>query len=280
MKKLYKYLFFCLLSIAWMTVSAVAQNQAGIQQVAPTKNNVKAVVHQDSITNDIWQEAIKSYSDANYSEALKEFVKLDSMGYKSAILYYNMGNTYYKMDNYLSHAILYYERSLKLDPSNKDVLNNLEMANNLCLDKIDTVPEFIMVKWFNNLMNIFSSNSWAWMSLGFFILIGLLLLVFRFSGSKGIRKTSFIISLISFAFFILSLCFAIKLNSQIKSENEAIVITPVCSVKAAPNESGKALFVLHEGTKLETIENLGEWKRIELADGRQGWLEERHIETI
>jgi SH3-like domain-containing protein len=44
--------------------------------------------------------------------------------------------------------------------------------------------------------------------------------------------------------------------------------------------SGTTLFILHEGTKAQIIEEFGTWRRIELADGRQGWIGLNDIELI
>ena len=52
------------------------------------------------------------------------------------------------------------------------------------------------------------------------------------------------------------------------------------TVKSTPNESGTDLFVLHEGTKVEILEELGDWCKIEIADGRQGWMKGKDIESI
>ncbi|HBG53078.1 MAG TPA: ion channel protein, partial [Rikenellaceae bacterium] len=30
--------------------------------------------------------------------------------------------------------------------------------------------------------------------------------------------------------------------------------------------------VIHEGTRLRVLEQMGDWARIELEDGRQGWV--------
>ena len=56
---------------------------------------------------------------------------------------------------------------------------------------------------------------------------------------------------------------------------------PVASVKSSPSgDSAKDLFVLHEGTKVRVIDNVGAWSNVELADGRQGWIPSADIETI
>ena len=56
-------------------------------------------------------------------------------------------------------------------------------------------------------------------------------------------------------------------------------MAPVSSVKSSPS-SGKDLFVIHEGTKVKILDNVGDWQNISLADGRQGWIETSAIEII
>ena len=56
---------------------------------------------------------------------------------------------------------------------------------------------------------------------------------------------------------------------------------PVTSVKSAPSgESSSDLFILHEGTVVRVLDEVGEWNNIELADGRQGWILSDDIEVI
>ena len=52
-------------------------------------------------------------------------------------------------------------------------------------------------------------------------------------------------------------------------------------VKSTPDESGTDLFVLHEGTRVEIIDNsMKEWKEIRLADGKIGWMPAKAMEVI
>ena len=58
-------------------------------------------------------------------------------------------------------------------------------------------------------------------------------------------------------------------------------MVPVSSVKSSPSEDGsKDLFILHEGTKINVLDSVGEWRNIELADGRQGWIRTSDMEVI
>jgi SH3-like domain-containing protein len=63
--------------------------------------------------------------------------------------------------------------------------------------------------------------------------------------------------------------------------DDAIVMRPVTSVKSSPSaESSTDLFILHEGTKVRIVDEVGTWNNIELADGRQGWIRAADIEKI
>lgn len=232
------------------------------------------------VKDSLWNDAVNAYSGADYQTALRSFQELEKEGYLSAGLYYNIGNAYYKLGNYNAKSILYYERALRMNPSYEDAAHNLELARQYTLDKIDVVPEFVLISWTKSLCNSLSSNSWAYLSLGLFALTAFLLIVFRFGGSLGLRKVAFIFSIITIVFAIICFSFSMSLNNKIDSEDHAIIMVPVSSVKSSPNESGQSLFILHEGTKVEIIDQLGDWNRIELSDGRQGWLQKRDIEII
>ncbi len=56
---------------------------------------------------------------------------------------------------------------------------------------------------------------------------------------------------------------------------------PVTSAKSSPSSgSAKDLFILHEGTKVTILDQVGSWNNIQLADGRQGWIQSDDMEII
>lgn len=227
-----------------------------------------------------WNNATTLYGSGDFESALHEFKAIEDQGYISAQLFYNIANCYYKKGGDNASAILYYERALKLDPSFDDAKINLEYAKQLTVDKIEEVPELLVTGWINSVKNIFSADSWAYISTLFIVIVLLLLLLFRFGRTMRIRKNSFIFAMISLLFFILSLTFSLILKSDFSSEDEAIVMVPVTSIKGSPGEDSRTLFILHDGTKVEILENVGQWSRIELSDGRQGWISSNDINVI
>ena len=228
----------------------------------------------------LWNQAVKDYTEENYQAALDCFSALEAEGYVSRELYYNIGNCYYKLGNCLGQSILYYERALKLDPSYEDAQVNLAIAREYTLDRIDEVPEFILLTWIKAFRDTVSSDAWAWIALALFLVTAVMVLLFRFGGSPAVRKTAFAMAIIALAFMIISAVFAFNLRSELESEDGAVVTVPVSSVKSSPGSTDQSLFILHEGTRISVLESLGEWYRIELSDGRQGWMEAEDVEII
>ena len=93
------------------------------------------------------------YNESAYDSAAVVYESIINKGYSSATLFYNLGNTYYKIGNY-PLAIYYYEKSLKLDPKNEDTKHNIEIAQAFISDKIESVPEFLLK---HNFWNIFDN---------------------------------------------------------------------------------------------------------------------------
>ncbi|MBE6247259.1 MAG: tetratricopeptide repeat protein [Bacteroidales bacterium] len=228
---------------------------------------------------ELWTKANDAYSMGQYETALNDYMEIEKNGYQSYKLYYNMGNAWYKTGN-MGKAILYYEKALKLNPAGEDALNNLQIAKLQTLDKIDVLPEFIVSTWIKDIRNLMSSNGWGYTAVGLFAVVCILLLLFKFAPTTGGRKLSFVLACVAFLFFIFAVLFAFSLRAKAKSEDNAVVMVPVSNVKSAPNSTGNNLFILHEGSKVEILEQAGKWCRIEISDGRQGWLEEKDIEVI
>lgn len=228
----------------------------------------------------LWNKGVQAYTDGRWSECTESLKALESVGVVSPELYYNLGNAYFKSGDY-PHAILYYERTLKISLSFEDARINLDFANSLIRDKIDAVPEFVLKSWARKVCYLMPSDFWAVISIVLFAAALALFLVFRLGASRGLRRTGFYCSIVALILSASSFGMARwQRNSYLRADG-AIVMKPVASVKSSPSrDSSKDLFVLHEGTKVTVLDTVGEWKNISLSDGRQGWIEESDMEMI
>lgn len=64
------------------------------------------------------------------------------------------------------------------------------------------------------------------------------------------------------------------------SHNKAIVTSPLVVVKSSPESNSVDKLILHEGTKVDVEETLGDWHKIHIADGNTGWLTDADITVI
>jgi len=234
---------------------------------------------EENPTDNFWKEAADAYTAADYATALSAYSNIESFSLCSDELYYNIGNCHFKLGD-MPKAILYYEKCLKLNPAHKDALNNIALAREHTLDKIEVVPDFILVEWIHNIKFSCSADAWAWISLGLGALVAVLLLGFKFMPSFKARKASFVFACIFFVFTLVTIAFSLSEKADTMSMDSAVVMQPVSSVKSSPGEAGKSIFVLHEGTKVKVLDNLGEWTQIQISDGRQGWAKSTDIELI
>ena len=234
----------------------------------------------NAYVDSLWTSAVTAYADGQFAEAAQQWSSIASLGLESPELYYNLGNAWFKSGE-TSRAILNYERALKLDPSYSDARYNLDFANSFAQDKIEPVPEFILKTAMRKVCYMMDSNAWA---VVFLILLAATLamaVVFLMSSTSGARKTGFFSAIALLVLALCSVSFSAWQKSDYIKADSAIVMAPVASVKSSPSAEGsKDLFILHEGTKVTLIDEVGQWKNIELADGRQGWIKSSDLEVI
>jgi hypothetical protein len=149
-----------------------------------------------------------------------------------------------------------------------------------CIDKIDEIPQFIFKNWFTNLVTIYSTNTWAILSLLTLIFGLVVFLIYFFSFKLKVKKLSFYLATVLIGIAILSFAFSAKSKNIVLHTNGAIVMQPTVTLKSSPRQTGTNLFVVHEGTKVYIISQLDNWYEIKLTDGKQGWLEKSDVEPI
>lgn len=235
---------------------------------------------QSSYPDSLWSAGTAAYAEGDYVSAGKAWVSLEQAGFASAELFTNAGDAFFKSEDY-ARAILYYERALRLDPSYSDARYNLELANSMVQDRIESVPEFFLVGWLRALGWKLSSDSWAVLFLVLFAGALAMCLVFLLGRTPSARKSGFFTGLVLLLLALSSLGFASWQRNEYLGSDAAIVMTPVVAVKSAPGAGdGRDLFILHEGTKVRIIDAVSGWVNIELADGRQGWMKEDNLEKV
>lgn len=221
--------------------------------------------------NQIILKANKAYSASSYTEAVELYSKVVESGFEAPELYYNLGNSYFKMNDYAS-AILWYERAKRLDPGNEDIEFNLNVANTKISDKIEPLPELFYKRWFYGLVLLLPIDTWATLAL-ILLVAGLAgLVLFLASRVLIIRKIGFWSGALFLLFSISFLALSWSGKMYLTTTSYAVVFSPTITVKSSPDDKSTDLFVVHEGTKVILLDNIGGWYEIRIANGSVGWL--------
>ncbi len=221
--------------------------------------------------SDLVEKGNKAYSSKFYQQAIECYEKVIKNGFEAPELYYNLGNAYFKQADY-SSAILYFEKAKRLKPGDEDIEHNLKVANTKITDKIDAIPEFFLVRWWKEVRNIFPFNTWAILGI-VFLITGLGLFGFYlFSSVLKRRKIAFWLTFVFMIMMAFSFISAQSQYSSVNSVKEAIVFSPSVTAKSSPDANSTDLFVIHEGSKVKVIDNVGEWSEIKIANGSVGWV--------
>jgi len=228
---------------------------------------------------DAFAKGNQHYIKGKYEEAIVEYLKITKSGSASAGLYYNLGNSYFKI-NQNAQAILYYEKALKLNPAHDDAAFNLHLARTKSIDKIQPLPEIFFKRWWKNWVALGAFDTWAQLSIVALFLFIASIAIFIRTTTASLKIISFTLTLLFLVSF--GICFFSGWYGHYKFKNEtfAIVTSPSTYVKSSPDLQGKDLFILHEGAKGKVTEQIGDWFRLQIADGNEGWVKKESVEAI
>mgnify|MGYP003133871470 FL=1 len=219
----------------------------------------------------LFEQGKENYKNAKFSEAVTNWKKILDNGQQSAELYFNLGNANYKLNN-IGPSIYYYEKALQLDPNDDDIKTNLAFAQNARIDVIEPLPKTVFSRWYKNFSGVFTYNGWAIVSVIGVVLFVLLFLLYWFSISETKKRIYFTTSILSAVVCLVALVMAFKTYSDFNKNQPAIIFAENTEVKSEPNMGSESAFELHEGTKVQIIGRDQDWVRIELADGKDGWM--------
>ena len=227
----------------------------------------------------LFEQGKERYKEGKFQEAIASWMKILDNDQHSANLYFNLGNAHYKLNN-VGPSIYYYEKALQLDPNDADIRTNLAFAEHAKIDAIEPLPQTVFSKWYTNFSGIMDFNGWAIASVVFSFLFVLLFLTYYFSVSEKKKRLLFAGSLTAVIFLFISLGIAFQINSDFTKDKPAIVFAESIEVKSEPNMGSDSAFVLHEGTKVQVIAQDDGWVRVQLSNGKDGWIPSSEIKQL
>lgn len=239
--------------------------------------------------NALTDSAAAAYADKRYNEAIALYRQAEREQGTSPLLYYNLGNTYYRLGS-RGQAILNYERALKLDPSFDSARDNLQFVKEKNVIR-DTGDETIFSAAASNVSRLFSSNEWATLALVLFLVTLALALCYAFASSVALRKWGFFGGILSLTLCAVAIACAVSHYHTATARNHAIVTVTQAAFSNSPREiadSTDVAFRLDEGYKVTVTDSVTmttdsvqvKWLKVSTFDGKEGWSDDRQITII
>ena len=230
----------------------------------------------------IWVEAFDKgnelYAKEQYAQALEQYQITLQSGYESWELFFNMGNAHYRSGNY-PQAILHYEKAARRNPKERDIQDNLTLAESKIADRFECLPAFFVTAWWLGFIKIFSATGWA-IAIPVLLLLALTGLFFYLSGhTYGKKRAGFYALLIFSALCILAMVAAAGVYNDSKKEY-AIVMQVSVDAKTSPEERSQTAFILHEGSKVLIEDRIGTYGKVRIKNGSRAWVPLECLEMI
>ncbi|EGV43827.1 tetratricopeptide repeat protein [Bizionia argentinensis JUB59] len=227
----------------------------------------------------LFEQGNTLYNDGKYEEAINSYQQVLDTDMHSAELYFNLANAHYKL-NHIAPSIFYYEKAQHLAPNDPDIKQNMAFAQNMTLDAVDVVPEVGISKVINQVSHVVSFEAWAIMTIGFVFLAVFAFINYYMSFGTRTKRFSFTFGSVFMILMIGCLVSAFNKYDLDKSDNPAIVFAQESQIKSEPNLRSTEAFVLHEGTKVQVLDTVEDWKKIKLTDGKEGWIRSGDIKLL
>lgn len=225
--------------------------------------------------NTWWEKGNEMYNQEQYDSAAYYYNLIAEQKPDNAEVYYNLGNTYYRLNN-IGKAVLNYERALKHDPGNKQADDNLYLTQSRISNRIQPVPEIFFLRWWRGITQSSFANPYAVIALILFLVVA----IYHISRRVGYIQKTYPIQLtvallvVSVLFITLSLVAAGRQTS-----NRFAVVMQEAPLMAEP-EYGNSKTRIPEGTKVDICGKRSSWYEVTLPDGRTGWLQNTQLEQI
>lgn len=222
----------------------------------------------------LWKQANEAYQQKQYDSAAAWYEQIAAIPVDNATLYYNLGNTYYKL-NRVPEAVLNYERALFLEPGHRQAAENLVLTQSRITSRIQAPADIFFVHWWAQVTSSSNATAWALVSLFSFLLL-LAGLSLRRQGILSLPVQSYFFLGILTGIFLV---FAYRAASHKATTDKAVVMGEHTPMMAEPGQT-KTQRLIPQGTTVRVNSGQGNWLSITLPDGRTGHMQRSSLSFV
>lgn len=217
----------------------------------------------------LYNEGNALYRSGSFEPARRKYLQAVATGVRDPRLFYNLGNACFKT-GHLGEAALWYERARRLDPRDDDLAANIRFVNAV---KQDREPEETNPLW-GSVVAAFEYPTLNEISVVFavFVLLGVGLLAWRVLRGASRGAIWLALSLgTGTVIGVTALFLAARVYDQ-ERRIEAVIVAREATARSGPDAAQTAVFVVHEGTRVQVARREAGWALVRLGSGLGGWL--------
>lgn len=220
-----------------------------------------------------------AYQSGNFRLAEQYYLQILKSGIEDAAAYYNLGNACFKQKR-MGDAIYYWEKAQQLSPNDREIQENLELANLMLVDRIEAPADPLPLKILGKITGFLTIPQECTLLLALFLLANILFFIYLRIGNSRTALRALLGCLAAGLLFLIfagSLSWKIYHNSYNK---EGIVVEPKVDVRSGPGSENVTVFTIHEGLKVRVHQSGNGWHQISLPNGWNGWLPQSNLRIL
>lgn len=228
-----------------------------------------------TVVTERYQQGMEAFENAQWELAIQEFEAILESGVHSEVLYYNLGNAYYRTES-IAGTVWAFEKALILNPNDDDSRYNLALANLRVSDRIEPLEVPFILRTYLRTRESLTPGEWVrWIS------IMLLAVAFLHALNYYLDRKIFS-RLAGIGLVMAALLAGIAFDSvkTTQGTQEGIIYVSQVMVFSAPTVRSTKLFELHEGIKVSLMEEDDDWYQVELLDGKSGWVHADYLRIL
>ena len=213
-----------------------------------------------------FEKANSDYVAGNFKEAISDYNTVVQSGEWSANLFYNLGNAYYRAGDY-GHAILNYERALRIEWQHPEAQANLRIARDET-HGLELTPSLFE--------RYVSADSIGALTLAAAVLFWLAVALVVLSGRRPLLVSAIVC-------FVLSGCCAIAVYTLVhgsRGQALAVIVRNNVEARVATADTARTVLALPPGSEVLIVQPRGDWTYAQLPNDQHGWIPTDAVEKI
>jgi tetratricopeptide (TPR) repeat protein len=220
-----------------------------------------------------------AYARGDYAAAAESYRRILESGIRNGRVYYNLGNACFRQ-NRIGEAILYYEKTLKLDPTDPDARENLRYANLRIRDRIPADDLPVLLAILERARNLLRLEQVVPLFTGLYLAAMACAAAWILGNGRRWAPAVGVAALGLLSLVLIAGGWMFLQGRARDASNAAIVLSEKVDVLSGPGTENTLLASVHEGTKVRIHNRRDPWVQVTLPDGRAGWMKGDALGTI